>query len=93
MSLLNDMYRGKLHPLDEANLWWNEEYVMLVRECSEIEDKINEASPEVRDLFEKYQDLQNQINALSLYHEFSIGVRLGAQLIEELKIPLVFPKK
>lgn len=66
------------------NQWWNEEYVSLVKEISEAEDKINEISPEVRGLFEQYQQLQNKMDNITMYHEFSTGFRFGAQLMEEM---------
>ena len=88
MDLLKELYHGRLAPFGEANQWWNEEYVTLSREITEAEAEINAVSPEVEKLFEHYQLLQNKMDDIIMYHEFSTGFRFGAQLMEEMLKPL-----
>lgn len=88
MSLLHDIYRNQLQPFGETNMWWNEEYVDLSREIVEAETRISAVSPEVKELFEQYQELQNKMNNITMYHEFSTGFKFGSQLMEEMLKPL-----
>ncbi|MEE5994620.1 MAG: hypothetical protein V3G42_15570 [Oscillospiraceae bacterium] len=44
-------------------------------------------------LFERYQQIQSSINSIMMYREFRNGFRIGAQLMEEMKKPLDYPKK
>ena len=92
MDLLELMYNGKFPPFYALNLW-NEEYAKLVSEYAETENKIIETCPEVKELFEHYQEIQSKINTIMQYREFRNGFRIGAQLMEEMKKPLDYPKK
>ena len=83
MTLLEAMYRGKVPTFCEVNLW-NAEYSELVRQITEIEAEILQTYPDIKPLLNRFQDIQNEINSISDYHEFRIGYKVGAQLMLEM---------
>ncbi len=83
MTLLEAMYRGKVPTFCEVNLW-NAEYSELVRQITEIEAEILQTYPDIKPLLNRFQDIQNEINSISYYHEFRIGYKVGAQLMLEM---------
>ncbi len=83
MTLLEAMYRGKVPTFCEVNLW-NTEYAELVRQITEVETEILQTYPDIKPLLNRFQDIQNEINSISYYHEFQIGYKVGAQLMLEM---------
>ena len=46
--------------------------------------QLNNISPEAEALLSRYQDLQGEHDSLMMYQEFSVGFRVGAQLMAEM---------
>lgn len=52
-----------------------------------IEKKMLKQNPEIRDIFDEYQDAHMAIANLSNRQEFAKGMRVGTQLIPEMMKP------
>ena len=83
MNLLESLYRGKTQTFSEMH-HWDPQSAKLVNQLVEVEKQLNNISPEVEVLLSRYQDLQGELDSLMMYQEFSVGFRVGAQLMAEM---------
>ena len=63
---------------------WDSQSAKLVNQLVEVEKQLNNISPEAEALLSRYQDLQGELDSLMMYQEFSVGFRVGAQLMAEM---------
>lgn len=82
MSIIENMYDGKIMPFGEINIR-TDDYHKAIDNLYKSEAEILERFPEVKPFLEKYQDAQMKVNAISFYHEFEVGFRIGAQIMLE----------
>ena len=87
MSIIEDMYDGKIMPFGEINIM-TDDYRKAADKLYKSETEILERFPEIKPFLEKYQDAQMKINAISFYHEFEVGFRVGAQIMLEALRPI-----
>lgn len=83
MSILEGLFFGSQRPFDEVDMNCPEYY----RACDKVEKckaKILEQHPDLEQLMEEYSNAQLEQSELGRFHEFSVGVRVGAQLMIEM---------
>ena len=80
MKMLEAMYRSDFGSLHDTGKRYSEKLSQAV----EIETKIMEQYPEIKEMFAQYHELQGELNGISMYHEFEQGFRMGAQLMAEM---------
>ena len=83
MSILEGLFFGSQVPFDEVNMD-NPEYYRACDKVSECRAKIIKQHPDLAQLMEEYENAQMEQNELSRFHEFSVGFRVGAQLMHEM---------
>lgn len=84
MSVLEDLYNGKIYPLEEI-IPQNEEFRFLERKIgSEREYFADGLSDEDKKRFEKMNEMIYKCELMSDYASFSYGFRLGAMLLFEI---------
>ncbi len=86
MSIIKNMYDGKIMPFGEMNIM-TDDYRKAVDKLCKSETEILERFPEVKPFLEKYQDAQMKVNVISFYNEFEVGFRIGAQIMLEVFRP------
>ncbi|HCH28655.1 MAG TPA: hypothetical protein DEW35_04020 [Ruminococcaceae bacterium] len=89
MTVLEDLWYGNLHPVEEF-LTDNKEYKGLLRIGAKNREKLeNSLFPEQTELFEKYYTATNEMNSVSETAAFQYGFSLGVRLmIESVSIQL-----
>lgn len=83
MSILEGLFFGSQVPFDEVDMNCPEYY----RACETVEKiraKMLEQHPDLEHLMEDYSNAQLEQSELGRFHEFSVGVRVGAQLMIEI---------
>ncbi len=83
MNILEGLFFGSQRPFDEVDMNCPEYY----RACETVEKiraRILEQHPDLEQLMEEYSNAQLEQSELGRYHEFSVGVRVGAQLMIEM---------
>lgn len=83
MSILEGLFFGSQIPFDEVSMNYPE-YYRAGDKVSECKAKILEQHPDLAQLMEEYENAQMEQTELGRFHEFSIGVRVGAQLMLEM---------
>lgn len=83
MRILEDLFFGSQIPFDEASMDCPE-YYRAGDKVSEYRAKILKQHPDMAQLMEEYENAQMEQTALGRFHEFSMGVRAGAQLMLEV---------
>ena len=83
MSILEGLFFGSQVPFDEVNMD-NPEYYRACEKVSECKVKIIKQHPDLAQLMEDFDNALMEQIELSRYHEFSVGVRVGAQLMIEM---------
>lgn len=84
MTVLEDLWYGNLHPVEEF-LADNKEYKGLLRIVAKNREKLeNSLSSEQAELFEKYYTVTNEMNAVSETAAFKFGFNLALWLLIEL---------
>lgn len=83
MSILEGLFFGSQVPFDEADVNCPE-YYRAGDKVDEIKAKILERYPNLEQLMEEYANAQMEQTELGRFHEFSVGVRVGAQLMIEM---------
>lgn len=83
MSILEGLYFGSQIPFDEVNVDCPD-YYKAGKEVERIKTKIFERHPDLKQLMEELNNAQMEQAELSRFHEFSVGYRVGAQLMLEM---------
>lgn len=83
MSILEGLYFGSQIPFDEVNVDCPE-YYKVGKEVEKIKAKILELHPDLKQLMEELENAQMEQTELCRFHEFSVGYRVGAQLMIEM---------
>jgi len=91
MPILNDLYAGKTH----VNLGVNTDH-FAYKEAVRFKEALHEKlmvllSESQKELFEKYIDASDDLEAIIRYDAFTYGTRLGTQFMAEVFVaPLGF---
>ena len=83
MSILEGLFFGSQVPFDEVDMNCPE-YYRAGDKVDEFKAKILEQYPDLEQLMEEYSNAQMEQTELGRFHEFSVGVRVGAQLMLEM---------
>ena len=83
MSILEGLFFGSQVPFDEVDMD-DPEYYCACRKTDEYKAKILEQHPDLDQLMEELANAQMEQAELGRFHEFSVGVRVGAQLMIEM---------
>jgi len=84
MSVINDLYNGKIYPFEEI-VSRNKEYQKINEKISEIRKYfIDKMSSEDIENFIKLEELIHEANSMDTYENFSYGLRLGIMLAFEI---------
>lgn len=83
MSILEGLYFGSQFPFDEVDMDCPD-YYRVGKEVERIKSKILELHPDLKGLMEELNNAQMEQAELSRFHEFSVGYRVGAQLMIEM---------
>lgn len=83
MSILEGLFFGSQVPFDEVDMNCPE-YYRAGDKVSECRAEIIKQYPDLAQLIEEYDTAQMEQNELGRFHEFSVGVRVGAQLMIEM---------
>ena len=83
MSILEGLFFGSQVPFDEVDMNCPE-YYRAGDKVSKYKKEILERYPDLWQLMEEYETAQMEQNELGRFHEFSVGVRVGAQLMLEM---------
>lgn len=83
MSILEGLFFGSQRPFDEVDMNCPE-YYRAGDKVSECRAKIIKQHSDLAQLMEEYETAQMEQNELGRFHEFSVGVRVGAQLMLEM---------
>lgn len=80
MSILEGLFFGSQVPFDEVDMNCPE-YYRAGDKVSECRAGIIKQYPDLAQLIEEYDTAQMEQNEFGRFHEFSVGVRVGAQLM------------
>ena len=83
MSILEGLFFGSQVPFDEVDMD-NPEYYRACEKVSECKAKMIKQHPDLMQLMEDFDNALMEQTELGRYHEFSVGVRVGAQLMIEM---------
>lgn len=83
MNILEGLFFGSQVPFDEVDMNCPE-YYQAGDKVDKCKTKILEQHPDLVQLFEEYETAQMEQSELGRFHEFSVGVRVGAQLMIEM---------
>lgn len=83
MSVLEGLFFGSQIPFDEVSMNCPE-YYRAGDKVSECRANILKQFPDLAQLMDEYENAQMEQNELGRFHEFSVGVRVGAQLMLEM---------
>lgn len=86
-NIIEEMYNGDLFPIGRLN-HNDAEYHKAMDNLVTAESDLLKTYPEIKELFNKYQDAQIQLNSLSSRQEFVNGFRAGAQMVLEMIKPI-----
>lgn len=80
---LDDIFYGKIRPF-ERGYYYLPEYVQNVRALDGLETQLNSfLSPEAAELFERYQEIKNDLLCITKSESFKDGFSLAIRLILE----------
>ena len=83
MTLLENLWYGNIHPVEEF-LEGNKEYKNLLCIAAKDQDRLSASlSPGQAVLLEKYDSAVKEMNATAEVEAFSYGFRLGVRLMTE----------
>lgn len=83
MNILEGLYFGSQIPFDEVDMDCPD-YYKIGKEVEKIKAKMLELHPDLKQLMEELENSQMERAELSRFHEFSVGYRVGAQLMLEM---------
>lgn len=82
-KLIEDLYYGDIPPLWEINVR-TKEYDEKSREIQRIWEEIIKNFPEGETLLDEYRSAHYEAANIMNYQQFSLGMKIGAQLMLEL---------
>ena len=84
-SIIEEMYNGDMFPLRTYSLD-SKEYDSILGELVDSENALLHTYPEIKEMFDRYQDAQIRLTSFTNRSEFVNGVRVGAQsMLDMLK--------
>lgn len=83
MNILEGLFFGSQRPFDEVDMNCPE-YFKACEKAEKIKAQILERYPDLEQLMEELANAQLEQSELGRFHEFSVGVRVGAQLMIEM---------
>ena len=83
MNILEGLFFGSQVPFDEVDMNCHDYFRAGDKVC-ECRANILKQYPDITKLMEEYENAQMEQNELGRFHEFSVGVRVGAQLMLEM---------
>lgn len=83
MNIFEGLFFGSQIPFDEVNMDCPQ-YYKAGKEVDKIKAKILELHPDLKQLMEELENSQMEQSELCRFHEFSVGYRVGAQLMMEM---------
>lgn len=83
MNILESLFFGTQVPFDEVNMNCPE-YYRAGDKVDACKAEILKKHPDLDQLMEKLVNAQMEQTELGRFHEFSVGVRVGAQLMLEM---------
>ena len=83
MSILEGLFFGSQRPFDEVDMNCPE-YYRAGDKVDKIKSKILEQYLNLEKLMEEYSNAQMEQTELGRFHEFSVGIRVGVQLMIEM---------
>lgn len=83
MNILEGLFFGSQVPFDEVDMNCPDYFRAGDKVC-ECRANILKQYPDLAQLIEEYENAQMEQNELGRFHEFSVGVRVGAQLMIEM---------
>lgn len=87
MTIIEEIYNGNLFPISRLSDT-DREYRKTMDDLIAAETALLKTYPEIKALFDKYQDAQIQLSALNNRREFVSGFRIGAQVALEMIKPI-----
>ena len=83
MNIIEEMYNGDLFPI-RMYCHNSEEYRKAMNDLVSAEKELLNTYPQIRELFDKYQDAQIALISINNRQEFVSGFRIGAKIILEI---------
>lgn len=83
MNILEGLFFGSQVPFDEVDMN-RSEYYRAGDKVTKYKTEILERYPELWQLMEEYENAQMEQTEIGRFHEFSVGFRVGAQLMLEM---------
>lgn len=83
MNILEGLYFGSQIPFDEVDMNCPD-YYKAGKEVERLKVKMLELHPDLKKLVEELENSQMERAELRRFHEFSVGYRVGAQLMLEM---------
>ena len=83
MNILEGLFFGSQVPFDEVDMNCPD-YFRAGDKVSGCRANVLKQYPDIAQLIEEYENVQLEQNELGRFHEFSVGVRVGAQLMLEM---------
>lgn len=83
MSIFEGLFFGSQVPFDEVSMNYPD-YYKAGDKVDKVKADILEQYPDLVNLMEEYENAQMEQTELGRFHEFSVGVRVGAQLMLEM---------
>ena len=87
MNIIEKMYNGDLFPIG-TNDHYSQEYKNAMNKLVDAETELIKDYPQVKELFQKYQDAQIELISINNRQEFLNGFRIGAQIVLEMVKPI-----
>ncbi len=83
MNILEGLFFGSQRPFDEVDMNCPE-YYRAADKVEKIKAEILKQHPDLEQLMEDFNNAQLEQSELGRFHEFLVGVRVGAQLMIEM---------
>ena len=83
MNIIEEMYNGDLFPIGTYD-HCSQEYKNTMDKLVAAEAELIKSYPQVKELFQKYQDAQIELISINNRQEFINGFRIGAQIVLEM---------
>lgn len=87
MNIIEEMYNGDLFPIGTYD-HCSQKYKNAMDKLVEAETELLKNYPQVKELFQKYQDAQIELISINNRQEFLNGFRIGAQIVLEMVKPI-----